>query len=98
MITGYIDHNEAVIRHFIEDKEFADLYLQSVLQDGDFDEINEVQSWYNEAKSRTASMGYWGAVVDNAEKTAKDGKNIDLVISLVKKALNILQSAHPTEA
>lgn len=52
MITSSISHDEAVIQHFIEDPELADLYLQTVLKDGDADEIAEVQSWYNEAQSR----------------------------------------------
>ena len=53
MITDYITHDEAVIQHFIEDPELAELYLQTVLQDGDTDEIAEVQAWYDEAKART---------------------------------------------
>ena len=30
MITGHITHEEAVIRHFVKDLEFADLYFQTV--------------------------------------------------------------------
>ena len=52
MITSAITHDEAVIQHFVEDPELADLYLQTVLKDGDAAEIAEVQSWYNEAQSR----------------------------------------------
>ena len=56
MITDYVAHDEAVIRHFIEDPELAELYLQTVLQDGDTDEIAEVQAWYDEAKARTLDL------------------------------------------
>ena len=97
MPVDTISHEEAVIQHFIEDKEFADLYLQTVLADGDAEEIREVQGWYDEAKSRTATMGYWGSVVDNAEKTARDGKNLETVIGLVSHALDILKAAVPAE-
>ena len=38
-------------------------------------------------------MAYWGSLVDNAEKTAENGKNITVIINLVKTALNILESS-----
>ena len=98
MAVDTISHEEAVIQHFIEDKEFADLYLQTVLADGDAEEIRKVQDWYGEAKSRTATMGYWGSLVNNAEKTAKDGKNLETVIGLVSHALDILKAAAPAGA
>ncbi len=52
MNIGYVEHNEAVIRHFVKDPEFATLYLQTVLADGDEEEITEVQEWYDEAQAR----------------------------------------------
>ena len=52
MNIGYIEHNEAVIRHFVKDHEFAKLYLQTVREDGDEEEIAEVQAWYDEAEKR----------------------------------------------
>ena len=52
MNIGYIEHNEAVIRHFVKDLEFANLYLQTVREDGDEEEIAEVQAWYDEAEKR----------------------------------------------
>lgn len=39
------------------------------------------------------SMAYWGSLVDNAEKTAENGKNLHIIIGLVKTALNILETA-----
>ena len=42
-----------------------------------FLEVQRIQRRINEAKSRIASMSYWASLVDNAEKTAKDGKNAE---------------------
>lgn len=39
------------------------------------------------------SMAYWGSLVDNAEKTAENGKNLHVIIDLVKTTLNILEEA-----
>ena len=52
MSIGYVEHNEAVIRHFIKDPEFAELYLKNVREDGDAEEMAEVQTWYDEAEKR----------------------------------------------
>ena len=98
MITGFVSHEEAVIRHFIEDPELAEIMLQDAIADGDTDEVKKIQRRINEAKSRTASMGYWGSLVDNAEKTAREGKNLDTVIALVSRALDILKAAMPAGA
>ena len=95
MITGFVSHEETIIRHFIEDPELAEIMLQDAIAEGDADEVQRVQRRINEAKSRIASMSYWASLVDNAEKTAKDGKNIDTVIALVSRALDILKSAVP---
>ena len=46
-----------------------------------------------EIQNSVPSMAYWGSLVDNAEKTAENGKNIDVIIGLVKTALNILETA-----
>ena len=91
MITDTITHEEAVIQHFMEDTDFADLYLQTVLNDGDADEIQETQHWYDEAKSRQ----YWSEIVSKAEQTAKSGHNLEATIGLVDKALEILKAAVP---
>ncbi len=47
-----ISHREATVQHFMRDPELADLYLQTVLADGDMDEIREVRGWVDEAKAR----------------------------------------------
>ena len=98
MITGCVRHEDAIIQHFVEDAEFADLYLQTVLADGDADEIREVQGWYDAAKTRAANLGYWGSLVDNAERTAKSGQNLDVVINLMTRAMDILKAAVPVSA
>ena len=93
-LKSCISHDEATIRSFVRDPEYADYYLKSVIADGDEDEIRNVQAWYDEAKSRA----YWNALIQNAENTAKNGKNIQDVIQTVKEALNILVAAVPASA
>ena len=46
-----------------------------------------------EIQNSTPSMAYWGSLVDNAEKTAEIGKNLEVIIGLVKTALETLQKA-----
>ena len=50
--VGYITHDEAMIRNFMEEPEYADFLLSEVLADGDADEISLIQSWYDEARLR----------------------------------------------
>ena len=95
MITDYITHDEAIIEHFIDDPEFADLYLNTVIADGNDEEIAEVKAWHNEAKAQAQKLGYWESVVDNAEQTAKEGKNLETIIALMTRALGILKAAVP---
>lgn len=52
MKISYVTHDEAVIRHFMEDPEFAKSYLREVLADGDPEEISEVKGWIDEARAR----------------------------------------------
>ena len=65
--------------------------MQTVLPDGDKNEIQETQHWYDEAKSRQ----YWSEIVSKAEQTAKSGHNLEATIGLVDKALEILKAAVP---
>ena len=53
MITGSIPHEEAVIQHFIEDPELAQIMLQEAIDEGDINEARKIQRRINEAKSRT---------------------------------------------
>ena len=52
-LKSCITHDEATIRSFMRDPEYADYYLQNVIADGDPDEISEVQAWFDEAKARS---------------------------------------------
>lgn len=53
MVTSYITHDEAMIKSFMRDPEYAEELLKDVLTDGNDYEIQRVQSWYDEAKART---------------------------------------------
>lgn len=102
MVTDYIDHEEATIQSYMRDPEFADYMLNEAINDGDITAIRKIQRRINEAKARKeleeAGFSYWGSLVDNAEKTAENGKNLDLIISLVNTALEILKSATTKKA
>ena len=49
-----------------------------------------------EIQDSIPTMAYWGSLVDNAERTAGNGKNLQVIISLVKTALGILENAIST--
>ena len=49
-----IDHDEATIRSFVRNPDFAEFYLKEVIADGDMDEIREVKGWLDEARARSA--------------------------------------------
>ena len=98
MIIDYIMHDEAMINNFIENPDYANELLNAILNDGDEYEIQCVQTWYNEAQRRIEEANYWNALINNAERTAKSGYNIDTVIALLSKALGILKAATPANA
>ena len=50
MSVGYVTHDEAMIKTFIEDPEYADDLLNDVLADGNEYEISRVQFWHDEAE------------------------------------------------
>lgn len=56
--VSYITNEEATIKNFMRDPEYADFLLKEVKADGDIDEIKYFQELYDEAKSRAL-----GAVV-----------------------------------
>ncbi len=95
MITGYITQDEAMVRDFMEDPEYAEELLAMVTSDGDEYEIGRIKGWQKEAKSRVKAERYWDDIIENAEKTAKSGQNIATVIERVSEALSILKSAVP---
>ena len=47
-----ISHDESMVQSFMEDPEYASFYLQSVLADGDLEEIREAKGWIDEARAR----------------------------------------------
>ena len=51
-----IKHDEAMIRHFIDDPEFAELYISAVESDGDARELSIVRNWKKEADRRKALL------------------------------------------
>ena len=93
MITDTITHDEAVIQHFIEDPEFADLYLDTVIADGDTEEISCVKVWYDEATRRRQGATYWDALISHAEDTAQSGYNLEQTLVLLNKATAIIKNA-----
>ena len=98
MITDTITHDEAVIQHFIEDPEFADLYLDTVIADGDTEEISCVKAWYDEATHRRQDATYWDALISHAEDTAQLGYNLEQTLALLNKAIAIIKNAVPASA
>ena len=52
MRISTISHEEATIRSFVRDPEFAEFFLKDVLSDGDMDEIREAKAWVEEARAR----------------------------------------------
>ena len=56
MEIGFITHEEATIKSFIKDPEFADYLMSEVLRDGDEKEIAHFQKLYDEAKARAFSV------------------------------------------
>ena len=97
-LKSCITHDEATIRSFIRDPEYADFYLQTVIADGDPDEIAETQAWYDEAKNRIKEARYWDSLLGHAQRTAQNRYNVEAVIHTLNEALGILKNAVPAEA
>ena len=93
-LKSCISHEEATIRSYMRDPDFAEFMLQDAINDGDISEIRKIQRRMNEAKSRSAH-DYWNNIIGHARETAKNGHNIGHVVSLVSQALDILKSAVP---
>lgn len=97
MKISTIEHNEAVITHFAEDPDFAELYLQTVINDGNEEEIAEVQSWINEAKSRsknaTPEMNYWDALNEHVKIAVKSGLNLGKILARLNEAVSTVKAA-----
>lgn len=46
-----------------------------------------------EIQDNIPSMGYWGSLIDNAEKAAESKKNLRIIVAIVNTALDILKTA-----
>ena len=89
MNVSTIEHNEAVIEHFAEDPNFAELYLQTVIKDGDEAEIAEVKSWIAHSKN----IAYWNNLAENAKIAVNDGLNLTQILSKLNEAVSIVKAA-----
>lgn len=69
-----------------------DVSPTDLLEDSSFRKKSSYEDT-TEIQSSVPSMAYWGTLVDNAEKAAESGKNIDAIVNLVNIALNTLKSA-----
>ena len=94
MVTGSVTHEEAVIQHFIEDPELAQIMLQEAIDEGDINEARKIQRRINEAKSRA----YWATLLSHAEETAHNSNNLEPIIALMTRALDILKATVPAGA
>ncbi len=56
MIISTISNEEATIRSFMRDPEFAEYFLKDVIADGNLEEIREVKEWIDEARARVRGM------------------------------------------
>ena len=66
----------------------TDLYNEnySFIKNSTYQDKTEIQNSF-------PNMGYWGTLLDNAEKAAEIGKNLDLIIPILNKALLIIKTA-----
>lgn len=97
-LKSCISHEEATIRSYMRDPEFAEFMLQDAINEGDIPEVKKIQRRIEIAKSRSENTSYWTDIIGHARETAKNGQNIGHVVTLVSQALDILKSAMPTNA
>ena len=93
MTTGYVTHDEAMIKNFINEPDYANFYLSEVLKDGDDYEIQRVRYWYDEAQKRIQAQTYWDGVLDNARNAVKKGQNLSEIYSRLVEAANTVKAA-----
>ena len=84
-----IDHEEATIRSFIRDPEYASYLLTEVKQDGDKEEVAYFQNLYDEAKRRA----YWDKLAENVKTAIQNGYNLQLILSKLNEATGIVKAA-----
>ena len=97
MKIGYITHEEATIKSFIKNPEYAEHLLLEVIKDGDKDEITYFQKLYDEAQVRrnnlAPDMDYWGSVASNAKLAVQDGQNLGQILSFLNDAVGTVKAA-----
>ena len=93
MITGFTTHDEAMIKTFMEEPNYAQLYLDEVLKDGDCNEIQRVQEWYNEAKKRTQAQSYWNNLTNNAQIAIQNGLDLKIILNYLNEATKLVKAA-----
>ena len=96
-LKGCIDHEEATIRSYMRDPEFAEYMLQDAITEGDIIEAQKIQKRMNEAKARTRltspNLSYWDSVVSNAKLAVQDGRNLGQILSLLNDAVGTVKAA-----
>lgn len=88
MFNSCIDHDEAMIETFMENPNYANELLNAVIADGDIEEIQCVQAWYDEAKKRTQAQSYWDSLTHNAKIAIQNGLDLKFILNNLNEATN----------
>ena len=92
-LKSCITHEEATIRSFMRDPEFAQALLHYAIADGDTKEIEKIQHRITEAQKRIQAQTYWDGVLDNARDAVKKGQNLSEIYSRLVEAANTVKAA-----
>ena len=92
-LKSCITHEEATIRSFMRDPEFAQALLHDAIADGDTKEIEKIQHRITEAQKRIQAQTYWDGVLDNARDAVKKGQNLSEIYSRLVEAANTVKAA-----
>ena len=64
-----------------------------ILKELDLIENESVKKESVSSSENVPNMAYWGSVLDNAEKTAKNGRNLNTIYTLLSDALGVIKTA-----
>ena len=96
-LKSCIDHEEATIRSYMRDPEFAEYMLNDAIAEGDIVEIRKIQKRINEAKARlqknSHSLSFWDTLVENVKTAIQDGDNLRLILSRLNEATQTVKAA-----
>ena len=92
-LKSCITHEEATIRSFMRDPDFAQALLHDAMADGDSQEIEKIQRRITEAQKRMQAQTYWDNVLDNARDAVKKGQNLSEIYSRLVEAVNTVKAA-----